>query len=94
MVSTSDETVVTLGEFPIGTSLRAIDACVHLLRRSRPSLSAARPGPLGQPARLSAARRDGADLSRPEEREPRSTVVTIVDNAGKALIADRGDADD
>ena len=27
MVSTGDETVVTLGEFPIGTSLRAIDAC-------------------------------------------------------------------
>ena len=29
VVSTGDETVVTLGEFPIGTSLRAIDACVH-----------------------------------------------------------------
>ena len=27
VVSTGDETVETLGEFPIGTSLRAIDAC-------------------------------------------------------------------
>ena len=90
VVSADDETVEELGEFPIGTSSLRNRSMRRLLRRSRPSLSAARPGPLGQPGCLAAARRDGADLSWPDESERRPTVVTVVDNASKAHGTDRG----
>ena len=77
----------------LGQVLHGLATAPPWLRRSRPSLSAARPGPLGRSAGLAAARRDGPCLSWSEGREARQTVVAVVDNAGTSLGADRGDAD-
>ena len=65
----------------------------RLLRRRRPPRFAARSIPLGRPARLMAALWDGTDLSWPEERGARPTVVTVLWITLAGARCCRGDAD-
>ena len=71
------------------TAINARGDAPRLLRRRRPPRSAARSIPLGRPACLMAALWDGTDLSWPEERGARPTVVTVVDNAGRRPVLSR-----
>lgn len=78
----------TLANSRFGTKFARLTKAAPWLRRSRPSLSAARPSLLWRPVGLAAARWDGPDISCPEGLEARPTVVAVVDNAASrpALI--------
>ena len=94
VMCSGDETVGEFGEFLIRTcfsteSTRVRGDAPRLLRRHRPPRFAARSIPLGRPARLMVALWDGTDLSWPEERGARPTVVTVVDNAGRRSVLSR-----